>query len=94
MADESGSAAQTVSQTIDCSGSSVASTTAVKAAVNESSVSASATGAASSSVASSASSAENLQTFTGQLGGAAPAVTAGGRGFIVEGSDEFVGVIH
>ncbi|KXN88228.1 hypothetical protein AN958_07687 [Leucoagaricus sp. SymC.cos] len=33
---------------------------------------------------------QNLQTFTGALGGAtAPAVKAGGKGFIVEGSDEF-----
>ncbi|KAL8283946.1 hypothetical protein RQP46_005059 [Phenoliferia psychrophenolica] len=29
-------------------------------------------------------------TFTGTLGGAAPEVTAGGRGFIVSGSDDFV----
>ncbi|KAG7443027.1 uncharacterized protein BT62DRAFT_972783 [Guyanagaster necrorhizus] len=35
----------------------------------------------------------NLQTFTGALGGiAAPAVTAGGRGFVVEGSDDFLNV--
>jgi len=33
----------------------------------------------------------NLQTFTGALGGAtAPAVTAGGRGFLVDGSDSFL----
>ncbi|KAK1231183.1 hypothetical protein PQX77_005709 [Marasmius sp. AFHP31] len=35
----------------------------------------------------------NLQTFTGALGGqAAPAVTPGGRGFQVEGSDDFLNV--
>ncbi|KAK0464532.1 uncharacterized protein EV420DRAFT_1049078 [Desarmillaria tabescens] len=35
----------------------------------------------------------NLQTFTGALGGAAaPAVTAGGRGFVVQGSDSFLNV--
>ncbi|KAK7469142.1 hypothetical protein VKT23_003632 [Stygiomarasmius scandens] len=35
----------------------------------------------------------NLQTFTGALGGATPpAVTAGGRGFVVEGSDDFLNV--
>ena len=33
------------------------------------------------------------QTFTGDVGGTLPpAVTAGGRGFIVTGSDDFVGV--
>ncbi|KAF9454727.1 hypothetical protein P691DRAFT_192290 [Macrolepiota fuliginosa MF-IS2] len=34
---------------------------------------------------------QNLQTFTGALGGAAaPTVTVGGRGFVVEGSDDFL----
>ncbi|KAH8824935.1 hypothetical protein DL96DRAFT_1467176, partial [Flagelloscypha sp. PMI_526] len=33
----------------------------------------------------------NIQTFTGALGGAkAPAVTKGGRGLVVEGSDDFL----
>ncbi|KAK0244222.1 hypothetical protein EDD85DRAFT_807209 [Armillaria nabsnona] len=46
--------------------------------------------AASSAAASTSG---NLQTFTGALGGAAaPAVTAGGRGFVVEGSDDFLNV--
>ncbi|KAF4617539.1 hypothetical protein D9613_005913 [Agrocybe pediades] len=41
--------------------------------------------------APAAPAAGNLQTFTGALGGAtAPAVTAGGRGFVVEGSDDFL----
>jgi len=36
---------------------------------------------------------QNIQTFAGALGGAtAPAVTAGGRGFVVEGSDDFLNV--
>lgn len=35
----------------------------------------------------------NLQKFTGNVGGVtAPAVTAGGRGFVVEGSDDFLNV--
>lgn len=35
----------------------------------------------------------NLQTFTGALGGiTAPAVTAGGRGFVVANNDSFLNV--
>jgi len=41
--------------------------------------------AAAASASSTAVSGANLQTFTGTLGGAAPAVTAGGRGFEVAG---------
>ncbi|KAF9267502.1 hypothetical protein L218DRAFT_691850 [Marasmius fiardii PR-910] len=42
---------------------------------------------------SSSSSSGNLQTFTGALGNqAAPAVTKGGRGFQVQGSDDFLNV--
>jgi len=47
--------------------------------------------AASPTGASSSSSGANLQTFTGSLGGAPPAVTAGGKGFVTDGSD-FVNV--
>ncbi|KAL1743627.1 hypothetical protein HDZ31DRAFT_19230, partial [Schizophyllum fasciatum] len=52
------------------------------------------TSSASSSSASGAASSSggNLQTFTGDLGSAAPAVTAGGRGFQVEGNDDFLNV--
>jgi hypothetical protein len=40
-----------------------------------------------------AASGANLQKFTGALGDAkAPAVTVGGRGFVVEGSDDFLNV--
>jgi len=60
---------------------------------NDSSVATAASTAASSSSTSSSSSGQNLQSFAGALGGAAPPpVTAGGRGFIVQGSDEFVGL--
>ncbi|GLB38483.1 hypothetical protein LshimejAT787_0503480 [Lyophyllum shimeji] len=46
---------------------------------------------AASTTAASASAGGNLQKFTGALGGqAAPAVTAGGRGFVVAGSDDFL----
>ncbi|KAL1758373.1 hypothetical protein FB107DRAFT_207184, partial [Schizophyllum commune] len=48
--------------------------------------------ASSASSGSSSSSSGNLQTFTGSLGAAAPAVTAGGRGFQVEGNDDFLNV--
>ncbi|EGN97967.1 hypothetical protein SERLA73DRAFT_109254 [Serpula lacrymans var. lacrymans S7.3] len=44
-----------------------------------------------SATTSAAASGQNLQTFTGALGGVtAPAVTAGGTGFVVQGSDSFV----
>ncbi|KAI0689076.1 hypothetical protein BC835DRAFT_1283788, partial [Cytidiella melzeri] len=49
--------------------------------------------AASSAASTAAAAGQNLQTFTGALGGdAAPAVTTGGRGFVVdgEGSDDFL----
>lgn len=39
---------------------------------------------------SSSGSGGDLQTFTGTLGAPAPPVTAGGRGFQVEGNDDFV----
>lgn len=45
----------------------------------------------SAAAGSSAAAGGNLQKFTGALGGAtAPAVTAGGRGFEVAGSDDFL----
>ncbi|TFY52660.1 hypothetical protein EVJ58_g9887, partial [Rhodofomes roseus] len=52
------------------------------------------TSAAATATASTAASASgNLQTFTGALGGIAPpAVTAGGRGFVVANNDDFVNV--
>ncbi|ESK94955.1 hypothetical protein Moror_13960 [Moniliophthora roreri MCA 2997] len=51
----------------------------------------SASAAAPGNNGSNGAAAGNLQTFTGNLGGAtAPAVTAGGRGFQVEGSDDFL----
>ncbi|KAI5829242.1 hypothetical protein K523DRAFT_41861 [Schizophyllum commune Tattone D] len=52
--------------------------------------SASSSSSSSGSSSSSASTSGNLQTFTGDLGGAAPAVTTGGRGFQVEGNDDFL----
>ncbi|KAK0201892.1 hypothetical protein DFS33DRAFT_1350792 [Desarmillaria ectypa] len=49
--------------------------------------------AAVATSSAAATTGSNLQTFTGALGGAAaPAVTAGGRGFVVEGSDDFLNV--
>ncbi|KAH9926146.1 uncharacterized protein B0H18DRAFT_1211160 [Fomitopsis serialis] len=49
--------------------------------------------AAATATAAAAASGGNLQTFTGALGGiAAPAVTAGGRGFVVANNDDFVNV--
>ncbi|KAG6811632.1 hypothetical protein H0H92_006501 [Tricholoma furcatifolium] len=46
---------------------------------------------AAAATTTTTSSGQNLQTFTGALGGqTAPAVTVGGRGFNVEGSDSFL----
>lgn len=47
-------------------------------------------GAAEATTTASSASGENLQTFTGDLGGLPPAVTEGGRGFAVEGNDDFL----
>jgi len=45
----------------------------------------------SGAVSGNSASGQNLQKFTGALGGAsAPAVTTGGRGFVVAGSDDFL----
>ncbi|KAL1713009.1 hypothetical protein EV715DRAFT_172968, partial [Schizophyllum commune] len=69
--------------------SSAASATS-SAAASASSASSSSGSSSSSSGSSSSSTSGNLQTFTGDLGGAAPAVTPGGRGFQVEGNDDFL----
>ncbi|KAI5896623.1 uncharacterized protein SCHCODRAFT_02615369 [Schizophyllum commune H4-8] len=69
--------------------SSAASATSSAAASAASSASSSSSSDSSSS-SSSSSTSGNLQTFTGSLGGAAPAVTPGGRGFQVEGNDDFL----
>lgn len=62
----------------------VATTAAVTTAAVTTAAASSSTGAASGSASSSA----NVQTFTGALGGiSAPAVTSGGKGFIVDGSE-------
>lgn len=75
-------------EAVDCGLSSVdaAEPTATAPSNDDSS----ATAPAATSAAPPASG-DNLQAFTGQLGGAAPSVSAGGRGFIVEDNDEFVG---
>ncbi|KAL0960685.1 hypothetical protein HGRIS_005713 [Hohenbuehelia grisea] len=50
-------------------------------------------GAAAGTGNGAAAAGGNLQQFTGALGGAtAPSVTPGGRGFVVEGSDDFLNV--
>jgi hypothetical protein len=50
-------------------------------------VTVSAPAATSTGASSSSSSSANLQTFTGNLGGAPPPVTTGGKGFVTNGSD-------
>ncbi|KAI0916257.1 hypothetical protein AcV5_003247 [Taiwanofungus camphoratus] len=73
--------------------SATASAAAVTSSDAASSAAASSAAVTSSAAAatSSAASGQNLQTFTGALGGvSAPAVTAGGRGFEVENNDSFL----
>lgn len=64
----------------------VASATDVASASAATSVAVVATTAAAA-VSTSAASGQNLQTFTGALGGLPPAVAVGGRGFAVAGED-------
>ncbi|KAL8277221.1 hypothetical protein RQP46_010394 [Phenoliferia psychrophenolica] len=53
---------------------------------------AAATATASGASATASTSSDNLQTFTGDVGGSLPPdLTVGGRGFVVTGSDDFVG---
>lgn len=76
------------------SSDSAASTSAASAAsVTTATSSASATSsAAATATTTAAASGANLQTFTGSLGGAPPEVKAGGRGFVVSGSNDFLDV--
>ncbi|KAJ7626674.1 hypothetical protein DFH06DRAFT_1273081 [Mycena polygramma] len=71
-------------------GAVAASTTAAAAtaASTTAAAAASTTAAAASSTTAAASTSGNVQTFTGALGGqAAPPVTPGGKGFVVDGSE-------
>jgi len=87
-ASSSGSAAS-ASDTV-ATASAAASATA---AASASTATAAASTAAASSADTAAAASGNLQTFTGSLGGLAPSVTAGGRGFVVAGeSDSFLNV--
>ncbi|KZT67788.1 hypothetical protein DAEQUDRAFT_766940 [Daedalea quercina L-15889] len=71
--------------TVTVTASAAAATSNVAVAV--------ASSTAATAATTSAASGENLQTFTGALGGiTAPAVTAGGRGFVVANNDDFVGL--
>ncbi|KAK0187979.1 hypothetical protein F5146DRAFT_1113137 [Armillaria mellea] len=76
-----------------CAPAATVTVTAGSDAAATASVAAVAASSAAASTNIAARSNGNLQTFTGALGGtAAPAVTAGGRGFVVEGSDDFLNV--
>ncbi|KAJ8080663.1 hypothetical protein AAF712_008368 [Marasmius tenuissimus] len=77
-----------VTVTVTAGATATASATATESAATPTETAGAGAGAGGSDAGNG-----NLQTFTGSLGGqAAPAVTAGGRGFLVEGSDSFVGV--
>ncbi|KAG6844607.1 hypothetical protein H0H87_005541 [Tephrocybe sp. NHM501043] len=68
-------------------------TVTVTAAPSATSISASSVSASAATVTTATPTTGNLQKFTGALGGkAAPAVTPGGRGFVVSGSDDFLDV--
>jgi len=80
----SGAAAAT-----SCAAPKTVTVTAAGSAATQTGAAASAATTASNNAAASG----NLQTFAGALGGVtAPAVTKGGRGFQVEGSDDFLNV--
>jgi len=64
----------------------------VTVTVNAGAAASTAAAAATSASSGAAATGSNLQTFTGALGGAPPAVTTGGRGFVVSGSDDFLNV--
>jgi len=84
------SAATPVASSTDvaASGSDCAATVTVTVgAAPTSTAAAPAAPSASQASGSLSSSGANLQTFTGALGGAPPAVTAGGKGFVTDGSD-------
>jgi len=91
----------TVTTTMDpasaTSTSTAAATTITITSSHGSSTAASAPGTSTSSAGGSTSTGSvtegNLQSFNGSLGGVAPpAVTSGGRGFVVEGSESFLNV--
>ncbi|KAL0580128.1 hypothetical protein V5O48_001904 [Marasmius crinis-equi] len=90
--------APTATASVDSSATcSLVTVTVTAGASATSSAAATATASVSSSAAAPTATSENtggnLQTFTGALGGQpAPAVNPGGKGFQVEGSDEFLNV--
>lgn len=95
--DAAGAASSADSSTATADAACAAAATVTVTAGSNAAATASVAAAAASSVAASSNGAAarsngNLQTFTGALGGAAPAVTAGGRGFVVQGSDDFLNV--
>ncbi|KDQ62386.1 hypothetical protein JAAARDRAFT_30290 [Jaapia argillacea MUCL 33604] len=84
---------QGVTQAVVAAGSTPAAAAATStAAATTAAVAATTTAAAASSTTTStATSGQNLQTFTGALGGvSAPPVTASGSGFAVQGNSNFV----
>jgi len=85
--DAAATCASAVTVTVTASASAAAKSNVAIAT----SAAAAATTSAAAAASTAAASGGNLQTFTGALGGvAAPAVTAGGRGFVVANNDDFV----
>ncbi|EPQ54531.1 hypothetical protein GLOTRDRAFT_116411 [Gloeophyllum trabeum ATCC 11539] len=87
------STATDINNASQCTPVTVTVTASASAATQTNAAAAATTTSAAAASSSAAASGGNLQTFTGALGGiSAPAVTAGGRGFVVEGSDDFLNV--
>ncbi|KAF8964436.1 hypothetical protein BDZ97DRAFT_908103 [Flammula alnicola] len=84
--------ATTAASDATCPGATTVTVTVqATATATEAPATAAAAAAAATAATTAAAASGNLQTFTGALGGAtAPAVTAGGRGFLVAGSDSFL----
>ncbi|ETW81749.1 hypothetical protein HETIRDRAFT_384154, partial [Heterobasidion irregulare TC 32-1] len=89
-----GSSDASTAAATSCAPAATVTVTATAAATPASGANNAAATASSAAAASTAAAAGgNLQTFTGKLGGSLPpAVTAGGRGFVVAGSDDFLNI--
>ncbi|GJJ14820.1 hypothetical protein Clacol_009088 [Clathrus columnatus] len=88
-ASSSASSSSSASPASSSSSSSSSDSSSSSTPVSSSSSADPTSSSSSSSASSSNSSGANLQTFTGSLGGAPPAVVAGGNEFTVEGNNSF-----
>lgn len=89
-----GSSDASTAAATSCAPAATVTVTATAAATPASGANnAAATASSAAAASTAAATGGNLQTFTGKLGGSLPpAVTAGGRGFVVAGSDDFLNI--